>query len=119
MEEKGLRAGSPGFWETPSVLIQGSGTQANTGATWSYAGAKQAKGALLAPLSGRGGWGARRLPLLSAREGPQCQDAHPTLGTLPTSVPQRAQPPDAHGTGPSPPSLACPLLLRPVGMGVW
>lgn len=51
----------------------------------------------------------RNSPLLSAR-----------VGTLPTSVSQRAQPPDAHEDSPSPPSLACPLLLRPCGHGcVW
>lgn len=56
------------FWETPPALTQGSGTHANLGATWNYTGANQAKGALLAPSSGRGGWGGG-LPLLSARVG--------------------------------------------------
>lgn len=43
------------FWETPPVLIQGSGTNANRSATWNYTGANQAKGALLGPSSGRDG----------------------------------------------------------------
>lgn len=43
------------LWETPPALTQGSGTNANLGVAWSYPGANQATGALLAPSSGGGG----------------------------------------------------------------
>lgn len=55
------------------------------------------------------GW---RLPLLSARVGHWCQYAHPTLGTLPTSVSQRAQSPDAPCRQPIPTQPGMPPLAK-------
>lgn len=55
------------------------------------------------------GW---RLPLLSARVGHWCQYAHPTLGTLPTSVSQRAQSPAAPCRQPIPTQPGMPPLAK-------
>lgn len=55
------------------------------------------------------GW---RPPLLSARVGHWCQYAHPTLGTLPTSVSQRAQSPDAPCRPPIPTQPGMPPLAK-------
>lgn len=94
------------FWETPPALTQGSGAHANLGAAWNDAGANQAKGAILAPLPG--GWGtSARMPT-------------PPWAPFPHLHPKGPSPLTPHEGGPSPPSLACPLLLRPCGHGcVW
>lgn len=55
------------------------------------------------------GW---RPPLLSARVGHWCQYAHPTLGTLPTSVSQRAQSPDVPCRQPIPTQPGMPPLAK-------
>lgn len=51
-------------------------------------------------------------PPLSARVGHWCQYAHPTLGTLPTSVSQRAQSPDAPCRQPIPTQPGMPPLAK-------
>lgn len=61
-----------------------------------------------------GGTDERNSPLLSARVGGT--DAESLTWHPSTSIPEGPAP-DAHEDGPSPPSLACPLLLRPCGHG--
>jgi hypothetical protein len=53
-----------------------------------------------------------RPPLLSSRVGHWCQYAHPTLGTLPTSISQRAQSPDAPCRLPIPTQPGMPPLAK-------
>lgn len=96
------------------------GTHTNRGATWNYDDANQAKGALLALSYGRSWWGGG-LPFFLPRWGTGASVPTPPWAPFPHLYPRGPSPLETpHVGSPSPPSLACPLLLRPCGHGcVW